>query len=180
MPAKPPAPVHLPAFQRLVPDLLGDAWAEDDGLSPADVEARLAQSPAADQLGVPVPGRLSVIGFDDIESAAFLGLSLWGYTTKRDLTSMGSFLMMGLFGLIIASVVNLFWPSGALGFAISVLGVVIFAGLAAYDTQKIKESYYEGDDAGFATKKQVMGALSLYLDFINMFLMLLRLIGDRR
>ncbi len=115
-----------------------------------------------------------------ITAGMFGAMSLWGYTTKRDLTSMGSFLMMGVFGLIIASVVNLIWPSGALAFAISVLGVVIFAGLTAYDTQKIKENYYEGDDASFAKKKQVMGALSLYLDFINMFLMLLRLIGDRR
>ena len=115
-----------------------------------------------------------------ITAGMFGAMSLWGYTTKRDLTSMGSFLMMGLFGLIIASVVNIFWPSGALAFAISVLGVVIFAGLTAYDTQKIKENYYEGEDAGISTKKQVMGALSLYLDFINMFLMLLRLIGDRR
>jgi FtsH-binding integral membrane protein len=115
-----------------------------------------------------------------ITAGMFGAMSLWGYTTKRDLTSMGSFLMMGLFGLIIASVVNLIWPSGALAFAISVLGVVIFAGLTAYDTQKIKENYYEGDEAGFAKKKQIMGALSLYLDFINLFLMLLRLIGDRR
>ena len=115
-----------------------------------------------------------------ITAGMFGATSLWGYTTKRDLTSMGSFLMMGLFGLIIASIVNLIWPSGALSFAISVIGVVIFAGLAAYDTQKIKESYYEGDEAGFAQKKQIMGALSLYLDFINLFLMLLRLIGDRR
>lgn len=115
-----------------------------------------------------------------ITAGMFGATSLWGYTTKRDLTSMGSFLMMGLFGLIIASIVNLIWPSGALSFAISVIGVVIFAGLAAYDTQKIKESYYEGDEAGFAKKKQIMGALSLYLDFINLFLMLLRLLGDRR
>ena len=102
------------------------------------------------------------------------------YWPKRDLTGMGTFLMMGLFGLIIASIVNMIWPSGALGFAISVLGVGIFAGLTAYDTQKIKEAYYEADDAGTVAKKTIMGALSLYLDFLNMFLMLLRLIGSTR
>lgn len=115
-----------------------------------------------------------------ITAAMFGATSLWGYTTKRDLTGMGSFLMMGLFGLIIASLVNIFWPSGALNFAISVLGVVIFAGLTAYDTQKIKEQYYAGGDDEMISKGKVMGALSLYLDFINMFIMLLRLIGDRR
>lgn len=115
-----------------------------------------------------------------ITAGMFGAMSLWGYTTKRDLTGMGSFLMMGLFGLIIASIVNLIWPSGALGFAISVLGVAIFAGLTAYDTQKIKEQYYEGLDDGTASKMQIMGALSLYLDFINMFLMLLRLMGSNR
>jgi FtsH-binding integral membrane protein len=93
---------------------------------------------------------------------------------------MGSFLIMGLFGLILASLVNLFWPSGALSFAISVLGVGIFAGLTAYDTQRIKEMYNSMDDAGTLGRKAVMGALSLYLDFINLFLMLLRLVGDRR
>ncbi|MCC6918512.1 MAG: Bax inhibitor-1/YccA family protein [Alphaproteobacteria bacterium] len=115
-----------------------------------------------------------------ITAAMFGATSLWGYTTKRDLTSMGSFLMMGLFGLIIASLVNLFWPSGALSFAISVLGVIIFAGLTAWDTQKIKEQYYAGGDEEFVSKGKIMGALNLYLDFINMFIMLLRLIGDRR
>ncbi|MBL9011099.1 MAG: Bax inhibitor-1/YccA family protein, partial [Alphaproteobacteria bacterium] len=115
-----------------------------------------------------------------ITAGMFGAMSLWGYTTKRDLTSMGSFLTMGLFGIIIASLVNLFMQSDAISWAVSVLGVVIFVGLTAYDTQKIKESYYEGDEQGLATKKQVMGALSLYLDFINLFLMLLRLIGDRR
>ncbi|BCW87407.1 Inner membrane protein YbhL [Alphaproteobacteria bacterium SO-S41] len=115
-----------------------------------------------------------------ISAAMFGATSLWGYTTKRDLTSMGSFLMMGLFGIIIASLVNIFMQSDAISWAVSILGVVIFTGLAAYDTQKIKESYHEGDEAGFAKKKQIMGALSLYLDFINLFLMLLRLIGDRR
>jgi FtsH-binding integral membrane protein len=115
-----------------------------------------------------------------ISAASFGALSLYGYTTQRDLTAMGSFLIMGLFGLILASLVNLFWPSGALSFAISVLGVGIFAGLTAYDTQRIKEMYNSMDDAGTLGRKAVMGALSLYLDFINLFLMLLRLVGDRR
>jgi len=115
-----------------------------------------------------------------ITAGTFGAMSLYGYTTKRDLTAIGSFLMMGLFGLIIASVVNLIWPSGALAFAISVLGVVIFVGLTAYDTQKIKNSYAEGEEVSMTSKKQIMGALTLYLDFINLFMMLLRLIGDRR
>ena len=115
-----------------------------------------------------------------ISAASFGALSLWGYTTQRDLTAMGSFLIMGLFGLILASLVNLIWPSGALSFAISVLGVGIFAGLTAYDTQRIKEMYSAMDDDGTLGRKAVMGALSLYLDFINLFLMLLRLVGDRR
>ncbi|MFO1235680.1 MAG: Bax inhibitor-1/YccA family protein [Alphaproteobacteria bacterium] len=115
-----------------------------------------------------------------ITAGMFGAMSLWGYTTRRDLTSMGSFMTMGLFGLIIASLVNIFMQSDAISWAISVLGVVVFVGLTAYDTQKIKESYAEGDEAGLATKKQVMGALELYLDFINLFLMLLRLLGDRR
>ena len=93
---------------------------------------------------------------------------------------MGSFLMMGLFGIILASIVNLIWPSGALSFAISVIGVLVFAGLTAYDTQRIKEMYDVNDDGTVAGRKAVMGALSLYLDFINLFLMLLRLVGDRR
>jgi FtsH-binding integral membrane protein len=115
-----------------------------------------------------------------ISAASFGALSLYGYTTQRDLTAMGSFLVMGLFGLILASIVNLIWPSGALSFAISVLGVGIFAGLTAYDTQRIKEMYNSMDDDGTMGRKAVMGALSLYLDFINLFLMLLRLVGDRR
>ena len=115
-----------------------------------------------------------------ISAASFGALSLWGYTTQRDLTAMGSFLIMGLFGLILASLVNLIWPSGALSFAISVLGVGIFAGLTAYDTQRIKEMYDSRDDSDSIGRKAVMGALSLYLDFINLFLMLLRLFGDRR
>lgn len=114
-----------------------------------------------------------------ITAGAFAGLSLYGYTTKRDLTGFGSFLVMGLIGLIIAMVVNMFLASSALEFAISVIGVLIFAGLTAYDTQRIKSMYYEGDSADTMTKKSVMGALSLYLDFINMFMMLLHLFGNR-
>jgi FtsH-binding integral membrane protein len=115
-----------------------------------------------------------------ISAASFGALSLWGYTTQRDLTGMGSFLMMGLIGIIIASLVNLIWPNGMLQFVISVIGVIVFAGLTAYDTQKIKEMYSPMDDGTVAGRKAVMGALSLYLDFINLFLMLLRLFGDRR
>ena len=115
-----------------------------------------------------------------ITAASFLGLSLWGYTTKRSLTAFGSFLIMGLFGVLIAMVVNLFLASSALDFVISVLGVFVFAGLTAYDTQKIKEMYFAADSGEVAGKKAVMGALTLYLDFINLFLMLLRFFGDRR
>ena len=115
-----------------------------------------------------------------ITAATFGAMSLWGYTTKRDLTGVGHFAMMGLFGIIIASVVGIFWHSSALQWVISVAGVIIFTGLTAYDTQAIKESYYVGDDGTIAGKKAIMGALRLYLDFINLFLMLLRLLGDRR
>jgi FtsH-binding integral membrane protein len=115
-----------------------------------------------------------------ITAASFGALSLYGYTTQRDLTAMGSFLIMGLFGLILASIVNIFLASSALEFVISAVGVLVFAGLTAYDTQRIKEMYDVSDDGTVAGRKAVMGALSLYLDFINMFLMLLRLFGDRR
>ena len=115
-----------------------------------------------------------------ISAAAFGALSLYGYTTQRDLSGMGSFMIMGLFGIIIASLVNLFLKSSGLDWAISVIGVVVFAGLTAWDTQKIKEMYDGNDDSQSAGRKAVMGALSLYLDFINLFLMLLRLVGDRR
>ncbi len=114
-----------------------------------------------------------------ITAATFGAMSLYGYTTKRDLTGMGSFLFMGLIGIIIASVVNMFIGSGMLDFAISVIGVLIFVGLTAYDTQKIKEEYLESDGAEIMGKKAIMGALRLYLDFINLFLMLLRLFGNR-
>ena len=104
-----------------------------------------------------------------ITAAAFGALSLWGYTTNRDLSGWGSFLFMGLIGIILASVVNIFLGSGPLQFAISVIGVLVFAGLTAYDTQQIKEMYYVGDDGSVAGRKAVMGALRLYLDFINLF-----------
>ena len=115
-----------------------------------------------------------------ISAATFGALSLWGYTTQRDLTAMGSFLMMGLIGLILAMVVNIFLKSTMMDFIISCAGVLIFAGLTAYDTQKIKEMYDANDDGTISGRKVVMGALSLYLDFINIFLFLLRLLGDRR
>jgi FtsH-binding integral membrane protein len=115
-----------------------------------------------------------------ITAASFGALSLYGYTTQRDLSAWGSFLFMGLIGIIIAMLVNLFLASSALQFAISVIGVLIFAGLTAYDTQQIKEMYYAGDDGTVAGRKAVMGALRLYLDFINLFMMLLQLFGDRR
>jgi FtsH-binding integral membrane protein len=114
-----------------------------------------------------------------ITAASFGALSLYGYTTKKDLSGMGSFLIMGLFGLIIASIVNIFLQSSAMGFAISAIGVLIFAGLTAYDTQKIKEMYFDGDDVAVAGRKAIMGALTLYLDFINLFMFLLQFLGNR-
>ena len=115
-----------------------------------------------------------------ISAAAFGGLSLYGYTTQKSLSGMGSFLMMGLIGIVIASLVNIFLGSSVMQFAISILGVLIFTGLTAWDTQNIKEMYSAMDDGTVAGRKAIMGALSLYLDFINLFLMLLRLAGDRR
>ena len=115
-----------------------------------------------------------------ISAGMFGAMSLYGYTTKRDLTGWGSFLFMGVIGLILASVVNLFMGSSALGFAISVVGVLVFTGLTAYDTQKIKEMYSEHDEGGTMTKKAILGAFNLYLDFINLFVMLLRLMGTVR
>jgi len=115
-----------------------------------------------------------------ISAASFGALSLYGYTTQRSLNAMGSFMVMGLFGLIIAMVVNMFLKSSGLDWALSVIGVLIFAGLTAWDTQKIKEFYDPRDDGSAAGRKVVMGALSLYLDFINMFMFMLRLFGDRR
>ena len=115
-----------------------------------------------------------------ISSGTFAAMSLYGYTTKKDLTKLGGFLFMGLIGIIIASLVNLFFQSSALHFAISVIGVLVFVGLTAYDTQSIKNMYYAGDSESVGGKKALMGALRLYLDFINLFIMLLRLFGQRR
>ena len=115
-----------------------------------------------------------------ISAAAFGGLSLWGYTTQRDLTGMGSFLMMGLIGIIIASLVNIFLRSSGLDWIISVVGVLIFAGLTAYDTQRLKSEYIHGAmDGDVMERSAIMGALSLYLDFLNLFTMLLQLLGTR-
>ena len=115
-----------------------------------------------------------------ISAASFGALSLYGYTTQRDLSAFGSFLVMGLFGLIIAMVVNMFLQSSGLEFVISVVGVLVFAGMTAWDTQRIKEMYDRNDDGTIVGRKAVMGALSLYLDFINLFMSLLRFLGDRR
>lgn len=116
-----------------------------------------------------------------ITAGTFGAMSLWGYSTKRDLTAFGSFLMMGVIGIVIASIVNIFLASSALSFAVSVIGVLLFTGLIAYDTQKLKSMYYQLGGQGDALKKSaIMGALSLYLDFINLFVMLLRLFGDRK
>ena len=124
----------------------------------------------------------SIIQVFLITAISFAGLSLVGYTTKKDLSAMGAFLIMGLIGLIVASIVNMFMQSGAMAFAISVIGVLIFAGLTAYDTQKIKTTYLEmahSGDQEWLGKAAIMGALSLYLDFINLFVMLLQLLGNR-
>jgi FtsH-binding integral membrane protein len=114
-----------------------------------------------------------------IAASMFLSMSIWGYTTKRSLAKMGSFLMMGLIGLIIASIVNIFLGSSALQFAMSVIGVIIFAGLTAYDTQVIKEIYVENENSEASSKKAVMGALKLYLDLLLLFQYLLMLFGNR-
>jgi len=113
-------------------------------------------------------------------AAAFAGLSLVGYTTKKNLSGMGTFLIMGVWGLLAAMVINMIWPSSGLSLAISLLGVLIFAGLTAYDTQRLKDTYAQVAGTEFAGKVVVMGALSLYLDFINMFTFLLQFMGDRR
>jgi FtsH-binding integral membrane protein len=115
-----------------------------------------------------------------ISASAFGALSIWGYTTQRSLSGFGTFLFMGLIGIIIASLVNLFLRSSGLDWMISIIGVGVFAGLTAYDTQRIKGMYDSGDDATAAGRKAVLGALSLYLDFINLFMMMLRLMGGRR
>lgn len=115
-----------------------------------------------------------------ITASVFGSMSLYGYTTKKDLTAMGSFLMMGLFGIIIASLVNIFLKSSGLNFVVSILSVIIFTGLTAYDTQKIKSMYYQFSDGESISKAATMGALSLYMDFINLFITMLRFFGDRR
>jgi FtsH-binding integral membrane protein len=115
-----------------------------------------------------------------ITASTYAAMSLYGYTTKTDLSGFGSFLLMGLIGIVIASLVNIFIGSSALQFAISIIGVVVFVGLTAYDTQRIKEMYLESDIGEIAGKKAVLGALALYLDFINLFMMLLQLFGQRR
>lgn len=114
-----------------------------------------------------------------ISAGAFAGLSLYGYTTKRDLSGFGSFLIMGVFGILLATIVNWFLGSPALHFAISVIGVLVFAGLTAYDTQQIKEMYVENEEAGVRTKKSVMGALQLYISFVALFMFLLQIFGSR-
>jgi len=114
-----------------------------------------------------------------ITAGTFAGMSLYGYTTKRDLSGFGSFLFMGLIGIIIASIVNIFLQSSAMQFVISVVGVLVFVGLTAYDTQRIKNMYDELDGSEVAGKKAIMGALMLYLDFINLFIMMLSLFGNR-
>lgn len=116
-----------------------------------------------------------------ITASVFGAMSLYGYTTKKDLTSMGSFLMMGLFAIIISMIVNIFLKSPALYFAISIIGSLIFIGLTAYDTQRIKQTYYQfAGNSELSNKMAVVGALNLYMDFINLFIMLLRLFGQRR
>lgn len=117
-----------------------------------------------------------------VTAIAFASLSLYGYTTKRDLSAMGAFLIMGVVGLLVASIVNIFLDSGALAFAISVVGVLIFAGLTAFDTQNIKNTYLAHAQAGdqeWLGKAAIMGALNLYLDFLNMFMFLLNFLGNR-
>ncbi len=115
-----------------------------------------------------------------ITAAMFGGMSLYGYTTKKDLSAMGSFLIMGVWGLIVASLINLFFQSPGLSYAVSVIGVLIFTGLTAYDTQAVRQIYYGSDNEDTIARKAIAGALNLYMDFINMFIYLLRLMGDRR
>ena len=117
-----------------------------------------------------------------VTAIAFAGLSLYGYVTKRDLSGMGTFLMMGVIGLIVASIINIFIASSALHFAITIIGVLIFAGLTAYDTQKIKVDYLQhahAMDSEWLQKSAIMGALNLYMDFINLFMFLLQFLGNR-
>ena len=124
---------------------------------------------------------ISIVQTFLVTAIAFAGLSLWGYTTKRDISGWGSFLIMGVIGLIVASIVNIFLQSSAMHFAISALGVLIFAALTAFDTQNIKNTYLQmrNSDADFLGKTAIMGALQLYLDFLNLFMFLLNFMGDR-
>ena len=115
-----------------------------------------------------------------VTAGAFGGLCLYGYTTKKDLTGLGAFMSMGLWGIIIAAIVNWFMKSPAVAYGISMIGVVVFVGLTAYDSQRIKQMYNPNDSRELSQTKAISGALSLYLDFINLFLMLLRFMGDRR
>ena len=115
-----------------------------------------------------------------ITAATFGGMSIYGYTTKKDLTGIGSFFIMGLWGLIAASIVNLFMHSTGLSYAVSIISVIIFTGLTAFDTQAIRQMYYEQDSADMIGRKAVRGALNLYLDFINIFISLMNLMGERR
>jgi FtsH-binding integral membrane protein len=122
----------------------------------------------------------SVANIFFITASVFGSMSIYGYTTKKDLTSMGSFLIMGVWGLILASLINMFMHSSAFQMMISMVTVLIFTGLTAYDTQNIKEVYLSSDSTEVASKKAIIGALQLYIDFINIFISLLRLFGDRR
>ncbi|MEM7614534.1 MAG: Bax inhibitor-1/YccA family protein [Pseudomonadota bacterium] len=125
---------------------------------------------------------VSIVQTFFVTAIAFAGLSLWGYTTKKDISGWGSFLIMGVIGLVVASIVNIFLGSPAIHFAVSVLGLLIFAGLTAYDTQRLKNEYIQMSNAGAAEwlgKAAIMGALSLYINFINMFMFLLQFLGNR-
>jgi FtsH-binding integral membrane protein len=115
-----------------------------------------------------------------VSAATFAAMSLYGYLTRTDLTRFGSFLFMGLIGLILATLINMFLKSSALQLTVSVIGVFVFVGLTAYDTQRIRRIYVEGEEASATGKKSILGALALYLDFLNLFLMLIRLLGNRR
>lgn len=123
---------------------------------------------------------ISIVRVFLITSCMFAGMSIYGYTTKRNLIAMQSFLYMGLWGLIIASLVNIFFKSSGMNFALSVIGVLLFTVLTAFDTQKIKMIYYRGDNIDSRTRKAIYGALELYMDFINMFIYLLRFFGERK
>lgn len=121
----------------------------------------------------------SIVRVFFITAGTFGAMSLYGYTTKRDLSRWGSFLFMGLIGILIASVVNIFVGSSMLQFVVSVIGVLVFTGLTAYDTQRIKSDFYEGDARDVMSKKAIMGAVSLYLNFLNLFMLLMSLLGNR-